>query len=114
MWDELIERDGILLKGKLMVVPKSLQARAIAIAHEGHMQTDGTLRLLRESQWFRNMREQVKAFVDSCKCAIANRTNPKPPLQLKPLPQDPWKVTVVDYKGPIGPTKWYLHTQMCT
>ena len=35
IWDELRERDGILLRGKAMVVPKSLQAQAIALAHEG-------------------------------------------------------------------------------
>ena len=46
IWDELTEKDGILLGGNLMVVPKALQARAIFIAHEGHIQTDGTLRLL--------------------------------------------------------------------
>ena len=37
------ERDGILLKGKQIIVPKVLQAQSIAIAHEGHMQADGTL-----------------------------------------------------------------------
>ena len=52
IWEELRERDGILLRGKLLVVPKALQAQAIGLAHEGHMQTDGTLRQLRTSQWF--------------------------------------------------------------
>ena len=46
IWGELEVRDGILLRGKRIVVPKSLQARAIALAHEGHMQTDRTLPLL--------------------------------------------------------------------
>ena len=114
MWDDLQERNGILLKdGKQMVVPKSLQAQAIAIAHEGHMKADGTLRQLRESQWFRNMRGEVQKFVDSCKCATANPRNPTPPMRLRPMPTEPWKVTAVDYKGPIGgPGGWYLHTQM--
>ena len=112
MWDEIRERDRILTKGKQMVVPKSLQARAIAIAHEGHQQTDATLRLLRDSQWFRGMRAHVKAYVESCKCATAIPRNAKPPLKIKPLPKEPWTITAVDYKGPTGPTKWYLHTQM--
>ena len=50
MWDEIRERDGILTKGKQVIVPKLLQAQAIALAHEGHMQADGTLRQLRETQ----------------------------------------------------------------
>ena len=79
-----------------MVVPKALQAQAIVIAHGGHMQMDGTLWLLRESQWFRDMRSQVQAYMDFCKCATAVPRNG----------------ALVDYKGQIGPHKWYLHTQM--
>ena len=112
IWEEVHEWHGILIRGKKLVVPKALQAQAIAIAHEGHQQTDGTLRLLRESQWFRNMRAEVRSFVESCKCQTANPANATPPLKLKPLPQIPWKITTVDYKGPIGPQKVYLHTQM--
>ena len=120
IWDEVRERDGILLrkdqedKQDRLVVPKALQAQAIAIAHEGHQQTDGTLRMLRQTQWFRNMRQAVKEYVESCRCQTANPANPTPPMKLKPLPQAPWKITAVDYKGliGIGRNKVYLHTQM--
>ena len=61
------------------MVPKALQAQAIAIAHEGHQQTDGTLRMLRETQWFRNMQKLVKDYVESCKCQAANPANPTSP-----------------------------------
>merc|ERR1712015_303630 len=83
IWPEIHERDGILIRGDKIIVPKSLQAQAIAIAHEGHQQSDGTLRLLRESQWFRNMRKMVKEFVESCKCQAASPANPTTPQQLK-------------------------------
>ena len=43
IWEDLREREGVLLKGVQMVVPKELQAQAIALAHKGHMQTDGTM-----------------------------------------------------------------------
>ena len=113
LWPEIKERDGILTKAGKIIVPKVLQPQAIALAHEGHMQADGTLRQLRESQWFRGMRKEVQAFVNSCKCQTANPRNPRPPLKLRPRPTEPWKVVAVDYKGPIGPQRWYLHTQMC-
>ena len=120
IWDEVRERDGILLRKDRedgqdrLVIPKALQAQAIAIAHEGHQQTDGTLRMLRQTQWFRNMRQAVKEYVESCKYQTANPTNPTLPMKLNPLPQAPWKITAVDYKGPIGTgrNKVYLHTQM--
>ena len=37
MWEDVRERDGILTKDGKIIVPKSLQAQAIALAHEGHM-----------------------------------------------------------------------------
>ena len=60
IWEEVFERGGILIRGDRLVVPKALQAQAIAIPHEGHQQTDGTLRMLRQSQWFRNMQAAIK------------------------------------------------------
>ena len=46
IWEEVQERDGILIRSNRLVVPKALQAQAIAITPEGHQQTDGTLRML--------------------------------------------------------------------
>ena len=82
MWQDIRERDGILLKEGKIIVPKRLQPQAIDLAHEGHMLADRTLRPLRENLWFRNMRNEVQAYVSSCKCATANPKNPKPPLKL--------------------------------
>ena len=65
------------------------------------------------------MREQVQQYEDSCRgCAPANPRNPTPPLKTRPRPTEPWKVTVCDYKGPIGggiggSGGYYFHTQMC-
>ena len=61
LWSELRERDGEMLKGSQIVVPKALWARAIALAHKGHM-----------TMWFRGMRKEVQVFVNSCKCAATN------------------------------------------
>ena len=112
MWNEIRERDGRLLKEDKIIVPRILQPQAIALAQEGHMQAYGTLRQLRETLWFRGMRREVQQFVDTCKCAAANPRNPKPPLKLRPQPTEPWKIVAVDYKGPVGPQRWYLHTTM--
>ena len=35
-------------------------------------------------------------------------------MKLRPLPQIPWWIVACDFKGPIGPSKWYLHTVMDT
>ena len=113
MWEDLKERDGYLTREKQIMIPMSLQRRAIELAHEGHQQTDGTLRQLRETMWFRDMRNQVQLYVDTCKCAAANPRNPTPPMKTRPAPLNLWEVTAVDFKGPIGAKQFYLHTQMC-
>ena len=58
------------------------------------------------------MRKEVQAYVDSCKCQTASPKNPTPPMKTRPIPKEPWKCIAVDYKGPIGRQKWYLHTEM--
>ena len=42
IWDETHERDSLLIRNKQLIIPKTLQAQAIALAHEGHQQMDGT------------------------------------------------------------------------
>ena len=37
VWSELSVCDGLLLRQERLVVPESLQARIIKIAHEGHL-----------------------------------------------------------------------------
>ena len=59
------------------------------------------------------MRDHVQKYVDSCRCAAANPRNPKPPLKIRDPPTEPWKIRAVDYKGSIGPQRWYIHTHMC-
>ena len=112
MWDNIIERDALLIKGNQIEMPNTLQTQAIALAHEGHQQVNGTLRRMMASMWFRKMRSEVQAYVGSCKFQTAIPWNPTPPLKLKSLPKIPWWTTYVNYKGPIGPGKWYVHTQM--
>ena len=101
--------DGIVMKGNQVVLPKSLHADAIALAHEGHQYADKTLKLLRESCWFPLMRKNVQEFVESCMGCNAALPHVKPaPLQPNLLPQGPWEKLHADFKGPIG-GQYYLH-----
>ena len=97
IFNELWECDGIILKGNQVVLPKSLYADAIALAHEGHQYSDKTLKLLRESCWFPQMRKNVHDFVESCLGCNAALPHVKP-----------WQKLHADFKGPIG-GQYYLH-----
>ena len=82
--------DGILLKGNQVVIPLALHADTIALSYEGNQYSDKTLKLLRETCWFPEMRKQVSEFVASCNPCNAAITHIAPvPLQPNLLPDRP-------------------------
>ena len=61
IYRELMEWNGIVRRGTKVAMPKSLQPRAIAIAHEGHQAADKTLTRLRKTTWFRGSTKQSQS-----------------------------------------------------
>ena len=112
IFDELTIINDLAVRGDKVIIPQSLRADAISLAHEGHQCADKTLKLLRQSCWFPNMNKDVGEYVQSCLgCnAASTRTIPVP---LKPnlLPDRPWQKVHVDFKGPIG-GQYYLHVMI--
>ena len=80
--------DGVILRGTRIVIPSSLQQRAIDIAHETHLGIEKTKSLIREKIWF----PQVK---------------PPEPLRMTEIPELPWRTIHIDFYGPL-PTSEYL------
>ena len=79
--------------------------RAIAIAHEKHQGLVKTKQLLREKVW---IDDRVKTKVEQCVACQANSLGSRPnPLQMSPLPPEPWHTVHVDFCGPF-PTGEYL------
>ena len=65
--DELtVTSKGVILRGSRIVMPKSLQQRAIHIAHETHLGFTKKKALIREKIWFPNIDKMVKDTVDRC------------------------------------------------
>ena len=52
VYDELWVTHDIVMRGDRVVLPDSLKADAVGLAHEGHQCTDKTLNLLRQTCWF--------------------------------------------------------------
>ena len=110
VFPELMEEDGIIMRGEQIVIPRELQATVVHLAHEGHLGQDKTLGLLRETCWFPGMGDLVHKFVSTCRpCLAAVPRTRKEPLKPTMLPDGPWQRVHADYKGPIG-QKYYLHT----
>ena len=109
VFPELWMVNGVLLRGKQIVIPKVLQADVISLAHEGHQCAENTLQLLRQSVWFPGMNTCVKYYVGSCPgCNCALSYNPPVPFKPNVLPDRPWQKLHCDFKGPIA-QKYYLH-----
>ena len=112
VFGELTHTQGLLLRGDRLVMPKDLQARVIAAAHEGHQGEEKTLRYLRERVWFPGMTEMCKEFVQTCHpgCTSSQPKNSPAPMVPRDTPAKPWQVCATDYKGPIGgPRGYYFH-----
>ena len=109
IFQELTVIDNVVLKGNQIVIPTSLRADVIGLAHEGHQYSDKTLNLLRQSCWFPKMRRDVLDYVGSCVgCLSAISRNTVVPLEPNFLPERAWQNLHADFKGPIG-GQYYFH-----
>ena len=102
--EELSLRDGVILRGRRLVLPQSLQREAVELAHAGHQGMVKTKRLLREKLWFPSIDKMVENRIKTCiTCQAATQgTMPRlEPLNMTPLPKAPWKEIAVDFVGPF-------------
>ena len=98
----------VLLRGKRIILPSSLQDRVIKLAHLGHQGHSKTTALLREYVWFPNLGILVKLAIDGClACQSLAQPNPPEPLLSTPMSDHPWEHVKVDFCGPL-PSGHYL------
>ena len=99
---------NIILCDRHIVVPAALRDKAISIAHEGHQGLVKTKQLLREKIWFPGIDDAIKRMIDKCIACQANGPSSCPdPLQMSPLPPDPWHTVHMDFCGSF-PSGEYL------
>ena len=92
----------IILRGTRIIIPQSLQLRAVKLAHESHQGIVKTKQLLREKVWYPVIDKDVKIEVESCIPCQATGSATKPePLQMTELPPAPWTRVSTDFCGPF-------------
>ena len=102
VWSELSLGAGLLFRGERVVLPKSLVKEAIQIAHEGHMGIQKTKQYLRSTVWFPKMDSLTEATVNRCiPCQAVTPCSRREPLQMTPLPAEPWQLVAADIFGPL-------------
>nr|XP_039265623.1 uncharacterized protein LOC120341214 [Styela clava] len=81
-----VTEQGILLRGKRIVIPVCLRRKIVGIAHEGHMGMSKTKSLLREKIWFPGMDAVVENVVKSCAaCASVVKDERMLPLSMSSM-----------------------------
>ena len=90
--DELtVTSQGVILRGTRIVIPKSLQQRAIDIAHEAHLGVEKTKSLVREKIWFPQMDTMVNNAIERCvACQGVGRANAPEPIATTNMPKHPF------------------------
>ena len=103
-----VGEQNVIIRGSRIVIPKSLQQKAIDIAHETHQGLSKTKALLREKIWFLGIDELVKKTIDSClACQAVGRSAPPEPIKQAEMPKGPWETLHIDFCGPL-PSGEYL------
>ena len=94
--------DGLVLVHNCVVVPTTLRADIIKVAHFGHQGATKTLSLMRRNVWFPDMEAMVNDFIHSCPaCVVNSNTAHKVPFSMTPMPAGPWTDLSVDLYGPL-------------
>ena len=103
-----VTSENIILRGTRIVIPESLQQKAIELAHESHQGLAKTKALLREKIWLPGVDKATENMIDRCIiCQSVGKPNPPQPLTMSKMPDAPWDKVYVDFYGPL-PSGEYL------
>lgn len=108
--DELSTTNDILLRGNRIVLPKSLQTKAVLLAHEDHAGITRTKQRLRSKLWWPKMDAFVEEHINKCHaCQVTGNPSRPEPVQPTELPNERWSSLAIDVCGPF-PTGEYVVT----
>ena len=100
---ELSLADGVILWHRRVVVPTALQARVLALLHEGHAGIVRMKSLARSYVWWPGLDDQLDMLTKDCLECSENRCSPPPVKGAAWLvPEHPWHRLHIDFSGPIA------------
>ncbi|KAI2646921.1 hypothetical protein H4Q32_027367 [Labeo rohita] len=93
----LSETNGLVLRGRQIVIPESLRGDMLQRIHQGHQGLTKCRERYRGAVWWPGIASDVKRLVSSCKhCNIHKPSQNKEPLITTPLPDLPWQKLAAD------------------
>ena len=94
---ELAVIDGIILKGRHIVIPNSLKQQVLNQLHTNHMGIEKTKLLACESVYWSSINADIKNYIKHCAtCLEFQQTQPKEKIIHHDIPLRPWEVIGAD------------------
>ena len=88
--DELAEIDGIILKGRCVVIPYSLRQQVLAQLHTSHMGIEKTKLLAQDSVFWSNINTKIEGYIKHCAtCLEFQQIQPKEKITHHDIPLRP-------------------------
>lgn len=101
--EELRVEKGIITRNGLIIVPRTLQMKALNLSHKGHPGISKMKSILRERVWWYMMGKHVEEWIGKCRPCALNSTGERPvPMARTVMPEAPWEFVCVDFCGPYA------------
>ena len=98
---ELHVIDGVICRGKRIVIPPKLQGKAVKLSHKAHLGMSKSKALIRTFCWFPGIDKMVEKNVKEClTCQAVQVPRHSEPVKASDLPDGPWQYTEMDFQGP--------------
>ena len=95
--DELVIIDGIILKGRHIVIPSSLRQQILDQLHTNHMGTEKSELLACESVYWSSINTDIESYIKHCvTCLELQQMQPKEKIIYHNIPLRPWEVVSAD------------------
>ena len=95
--DELVVIDGVILKGRCIIIPDSLKQQVLTQLHTNHTGIEKTKLLVCESVFWHNINANIKAYIKLCAtCLEFQQTQPKEKIMHHNILLRPWDVIGTD------------------
>ena len=99
---------GIICKGNQVVIPPSLQRKAVRLCHKAHQGMSKSKSFARSFCWFPGIDNMIEQKVKKCRqCQAVQDDNLEQPIKPRILPDGPWQQLEMDFQGPY-PTGQYI------
>lgn len=88
--------EGVLLKGRRLVIPQELRNEVLQQLHEGHQGIGKCRARAQESVWWPGLSSQLGTLIANCTACAEHREQNSEPMIPTETPQRPWQKVGVD------------------